>query len=75
MIRATIPKMGIADKNLTPLALRVRGEFTEMPGLRLTLNQAARLFSLPTLVALDVLDELREAAVLTYSNDAYSLRR
>jgi hypothetical protein len=62
------------DRSLTPLALRVRGEFTEMPGLHLTLPQASRLFSLPTLVAVEVLDELRDAAVLTYSNGTYSLR-
>jgi len=61
---------------MTPLAVRVRAEFTEMPGLRLTVPQAARLLSLPTLVARDVLDELHQASVLTYSNDgAYSLRR
>ena len=30
---------------MTPLAVRVRGEFAEMPGLRLTVPQAARLFS------------------------------
>ena len=61
---------------ITPLAVRVRGEFIEMPGLRLTVPQAARLLSLPTLVARDVLDELRQASVLTYSDDgAYSLRR
>ena len=67
--------MASGDKGLTPLALRVKSEFTEMPGLRLTLHQAARLLSLPTGVAVDVLDELRDAAVLTYSNGAYSLRR
>jgi len=62
--------------DMTPLAVRVRAEFTEMPGLRLTVPQAARLLSLPTLVARDVLDELHQASVLTYSNDgAYSLRR
>ena len=68
---ATTIKIG-----MTPLAVRVRGEFTEMPGLRLTVPQAARLFSLPRLVAHDVLNELHQASVLTYSNDgAYSLRR
>jgi hypothetical protein len=61
---------------MTPLAVRVRGEFMEMPGLRLTVQQAARLLSLPTVVAIEVLDELRQASVLTYSHDGtYSLRR
>jgi hypothetical protein len=63
-------------ESITPLAVRVRGEFTEMPGLRLTLPQAARLLSLPTIVAYDVLDELCQASVLWRSKDgAYSLRR
>ncbi len=62
--------------SITPLAVRVRGEFTEMPGLRLTVHQAARLLNLPTLVATDVLNELHQASVLMLSKDGmYSLRR
>jgi hypothetical protein len=58
------------------LLLRIRAEYTEMPGLRLTLRQAARLFGLPADVTAVVLGELHEAAVLTRSADgAYSLRR
>jgi hypothetical protein len=35
---------------VTPaLLMRIRGEFREMPGLRLTLRQAMRLFSLDAL--------------------------
>jgi hypothetical protein len=64
-----------SSERLTPLAVRVRGEFTEMPGLHLTLPQVTRLFSLPTLVAIDVLNELHDASVLTLSNGRYSLRR
>ncbi len=65
-----------ADAGLTPLAARVRGEYMEMPGLRLTVRQAARLFSLSLDVARLVLDELQYASVLTSdSDDAYSLRR
>lgn len=70
-----ITPTAVAETSLTPLAMRVRGEFTEMPGLRLTLNQAAKLFSLPPPIARDVFDELSEAAVLVYSDGAYSLRR
>src|SRR5262245_49280503 len=59
---------------MTALALRVRGEFVEMPGLRLTTLQAARLFGVAADVARDVLDQLRDASVLTYSNrGTYSL--
>lgn len=64
------------DLAISALAMRVRGEFTEMPGMRLTLHQAARLLSLPTMIARDVLDELCQASVLKYSNDGrYSLKR
>ena len=64
------------DDGMTQLARRVRGEYTEMPGLRLTVRQTARLFSLPPDVAHVVLDELRQASVLTSSDEGtYSLRR
>jgi hypothetical protein len=65
-----------AVEGIAALALRVRGEFAEMPGLRLTVPQAARLFSLAPDVARAVLDELRLASVLTCSNrGSYSLSR
>ena len=61
-------------EGIAALALRVRGEFAEMPGLRLTTLQAARLFSIAPDVAHSVLDELRDASVLTCSNSGmYSL--
>jgi len=56
------------------LALRVRGEFAEMPGLHLTVFQAARLFGVAPDVAQAVLEDLRRAAVLRYSDrKTYSL--
>jgi hypothetical protein len=54
---------------LSPLAMRVRGEYKEMPGLRLTVSQAARLFSVAPDIAHDVLHELRRASILTRSDD------
>jgi hypothetical protein len=64
------------DEGLALLALRVHGEYREMPGLRLTVRQAARLFSIEPAVAQSVLDELRQASVLTCSDQgAYSLNR
>jgi hypothetical protein len=61
---------------MASLSCRVRGEYAEMPGLRLTVPQAARLFSLAPDVAQSVLDGLRDSAVLHRSPDgAYSLRR
>jgi len=65
-----------ADAHLIGLSRRVRGEYAEMPGLRLTVPQAARLFSLAPDVAELVLDGLREDAVLHLSPEGtYSLRR
>jgi hypothetical protein len=59
---------------MTALMLRVRGEFVEMPGLQLTMLQAARLFGVAADVARVVLDELCETAFLSRSNrGTYSL--
>jgi hypothetical protein len=54
---------------MSPLAVRVHGEYREMPGLRLTVRQAARLFSVAPDVADAVLQELRRASILASSND------
>lgn len=54
---------------MSVLAIRVRGEYREMPGLRLTVRQAARLFSLTPDLADSVLQELRRASVLECSHD------
>lgn len=43
---------------------RVRGEFREMPGLRLTLEQAMRLWSLDRATCVEVLDQLRSTKFL-----------
>jgi hypothetical protein len=58
-----------APQELSPLAIRVLGEYREMPGLRLTLRQAARLFSVATEIADAVLHELRSASILACSDD------
>ena len=54
---------------MTPLAVRVHGEYREMPGLRLTVRQAARLFGVAPDVADAVLHELRRASILARSDD------
>jgi hypothetical protein len=54
---------------MSPLAIRVHGEYREMPGLRLTVRQAARLFSLAPDLADAVLHELRHASILACSQD------
>src|SRR5262245_61926058 len=54
---------------MTPLAIRVHGEYREMPGLRLTVRQAARLFSVAPDVADAVLHELRGASLLACTRE------
>ena len=54
---------------LTPLAVRVWGEYGEMPGLRLTVCQAVRLFGRAPEVAAAVLHELQHASILACSHD------
>ena len=63
-------------ETISALALRVRGEYAEMPGLHLTVLQAARLFGVAPDVAHAVLDDLRRASVLTCSDQGtYSVNR
>jgi len=46
---------------------RVRGEFNEMPGLRLTKAQAARLLGLDPIACDEVLNRLVAASFLRWS--------
>jgi hypothetical protein len=55
---------------LTPqLLTRIRGEFLEMPGLRLTLPQARRLLGLDMLTCSAALAVLEAAGVLATTRD------
>lgn len=54
------PRGGVNDM----LLQRVRGEFGEMPGLRLTLEQAMRLWALDWRTCIDVLNSLVAAHFL-----------
>ena len=71
------PVCGPADTEFSPaLALRVRREYEEMPGLHLTVAQAARLFGVAPDVAHAVLEDLRAASALACSaRGTYSLSR
>jgi hypothetical protein len=51
------------------LLRRVHAEYRELPGLRLTVWQAARLFGVTVEVAETVLQDLRRTSVLTLSMD------
>jgi hypothetical protein len=49
------------------LVERIRGEFLEMPGLRLTVAQASRLWGLDTLSCRAVIDALIGTAFLRWT--------
>jgi hypothetical protein len=51
------------------LLLRVKREFIEMPGLRLTAAQARRLWALDAPVCVELLDELIEEGFLVRTAD------
>ncbi len=57
------------------LLARVRGEYLEMPGLRLTLEQARRLWGLDPQACRHVLSTLIEAGFLACGNDGRYARR
>lgn len=53
------------------IVTRIRGEYTEMPGLSLTPQQAGRLWNLDPGLCLGVLDELVRAGFLRRSGHQY----
>jgi hypothetical protein len=64
----------VYDDSITPLLTRVRGEFLEMPGLRVTSAQAARLWALDHRTSEWILDGLTTSGFLFRSREgAYLL--
>jgi hypothetical protein len=62
------------EDTITRLLTRVRGEFLEMPGLRLTSAQAARLWALDRRTSERILDGLTRAGFLLRNREgAYVL--
>ena len=53
------------------LLSRVYGEYVEMPGLKLTVPQASRLWSVNLSLSAQVLDRLVDAAFLRRSGSCY----
>jgi hypothetical protein len=62
------------DDSITFLLHRIRSEFLEMPGLRLTPAQAARLWALDRPTSERVLDGLAVTGFLLKSRDGAYLR-
>lgn len=57
------------------LLQRIRGEFMEMPGLRLTTRQAQRLWALDNTTCRRALDRLVESGFLRCTDGVHFLRR
>ena len=66
-------KERVTQMNIEHLAIRVRAEFQEMPGLRLTVRQAERLWGLAPDVCAQVVDVLVSRAILKRHGDTFSL--
>ena len=62
------------DEGATPLLHRVRSEFLEMPGLRLTPAQAARLWAVDRQTSERILDGLTMAGFLFRNREGGYLR-
>jgi hypothetical protein len=60
--------MTILDNDL---CLRIQGEYVEMPGLRLTLSQASRLFNLERTQCERVLEALVDRRVLSQNGTMF----
>ena len=46
---------------------RVRGEFNEMPGLKLTMEQAAKLWGMDVIACRQIIDALVESSFLRWT--------
>jgi hypothetical protein len=62
-----------SSTNIEHLATRIRAEFQEMPGLRITLSQAQRLWGLAPDVCSQVVEVLVTRSVLKRRGDTLSL--
>ena len=63
-----------AQQPLDDVICRVRGEFTEMPGLRLTTAQAQRLWGLDRVACDTLLNALVDAKFLFRTRDGAFIR-
>jgi hypothetical protein len=66
--------MGETSWRVQEVAQRIRGEFLEMPGLRLTLDQARRLWRLDEHACEAVLGALVDARFLAKTRDGAFIR-
>jgi hypothetical protein len=69
---SVLPKSAAGDCDLQG---RIRAEFDEMPGLKLTLRQASRLFNVDVLTCERVMGQLMAAGELDITDGSYVLRQ
>ena len=62
------------NRGIQEVVQRIRGEFLEMPGLRLTLRQAQRLWQLDETICDAVLGALVDARFLARTRDGAFIR-
>jgi hypothetical protein len=60
--------------SIDDLVRRVRSEYLEMPGLRLTSGQASRLWGLDSMTCQQLLDMLMDAQFLMRTHDGRYIR-
>lgn len=75
MMPMTTDEPSAAPEVPQALLVRVRSEFLEMPGLRLTLRQAARLWGLEGAMSEHLLTRLVESGFLRRTRDGAYMRR
>jgi hypothetical protein len=70
----SLPRPGTAARPQAALLVRVQSEFQEMPGLQLTLNQAARLWHVDLATASSLMRALVDSQFLTARDGRYARR-
>jgi hypothetical protein len=75
MIAQPQPAATFHEDPCTSLFWRVRGEYLEMPGLRLSLDQAARMWAVDRESCRSVLDTLVGASFLQRNQDGRYTRQ
>ncbi len=67
-----LPPSAAAEEAQATMLVRLQGEFLEMPGLRLTLAQAARLWHLDLATTSSLLQALVDSHFLTARDGRYA---
>lgn len=74
MIAQTRPVERVQNDAFAHLVQRIRSEFLEMPGLRLTLPQASRLWAVDRATSERILDTLTAAGFLSKNREGAYFR-